>query len=209
MSIKSLFSKYVVPHDVDFVKMLQEQSDATNRTIEDLYKCFIDGDEGGCNAITEDEHKTDRVKKRNMYQLINAFITPIDRESIYRAVTQLDWLAISVKHFVFETKAYEVDNLNEYEDSFKLILQASEKLQNGFKALNDKDNAVVSRTCDEIRELTDEIGHKYIENMVKLSNCHDLKRVFIHKEILKQLKEIGRRLHSSANILQDIVLKMD
>ncbi len=33
--------------------------------------------------------------------------------------------------------------------------------------------------------------------------------MFVHKEILTQLREIGRRFHISANTLQDIVVKMD
>ncbi len=53
------------------------------------------------------------------------------------------------------------------------------------------------------------ISQKYILEMVKLSHSTDFKKVFIHKEILAQLKEIGRRLHISANTLQDIVVKMD
>ena len=209
MNIKSLFKKYIIPHDINFVGMLQEQSQVTHKMVEDLYGCFIHEQEKDCSFIAQDEHKTHHIKKRNMHQLLNAFITPIDRESIYRAVTQLDWIVISVKHFVLETKAYDIHNLNEYKDIFHLIHKASKKLQNGFEALNKKDNAKVSRLSDKVRNLTDEISQEYIQEMVKLSSCEDSKKVFIHKEILKQLKEIGSRLHISANTLQDIVVKMD
>ena len=209
MNIKSLFKKYIIPHDINFVHMLQDQSQATHKMIEDLYECFIREQQKDCSSITQDEHKTHHLKKRNMHQLLNAFITPIDRESIYRAITQLDWVVVSVKHFVLETKAYDIHNLNEYKDIFHLIYKASKKLQNGFEALNEKNNAKVSRISDKVRKLTDEISQKYILEMVKLSSCEDFKKVFIHKEILKQLKEIGRRLHISANTLQDIVVKMD
>ncbi len=209
MNIKDLLKKYIIPHEINFVEMLQEQSQATHKMIDDLHECFIHENEKDCSSIIQDEHKTNHIKKRNMHQLLNAFITPIDRESIYRAVTQLDWIVVSVKHFVLETKAYEIHNLNEYKDIFYLIHKASKKLQSGFEALNEKNNAKVSRISDRVRSITDEISQKYIQEMVKLSSCEDTKKVFIHKEILKQLKEIGRRLHISANTLQDIVVKMD
>lgn len=209
MNIKDLLKKYIIPHEINFVEMLQEQSQATHKMIHDLHECFIHENEKDCSSIIQDEHKTNHIKKRNMHQLLNAFITPIDRESIYRAVTQLDWIVVSVKHFVLETKAYEIHNLNEYKDIFYLIHKASKKLQSGFEALNEKNNAKVSRISDRVRSITDEISQKYIQEMVKLSSCEDTKKVFIHKEILKQLKEIGRRLHISANTLQDIVVKMD
>ena len=209
MSIKSLLKKYIIPHEIDFIAMLQEQALATHKIIEDLYGCFISEDEKNCQSILKDEHKTEIIKKRNMETMLNAFITPIDRESIYRAVTQLDWIAISVKHFVQETKAYNVDKLLEYQDIFGLIYNASQALNEGFEALNEPQHAKVSRKADKTRSLCDEISQNYIIEMVKLSKNIDMQKLFIHKEILSQLKEIGKRLHISANTLQDIVVKMD
>lgn len=209
MNIISLFKKYIVPHEIDFVGMLQEQSLATHKMIEDLYKCFIDTEDKSCSSIIEDEHKTKRLKDRNMNQLLNTFITPIDRESIYRTVTQLDWVTDSVKHFVLETKAYEIDKLTQYKDIFHLIYKASKTLHEGFEALDGGKHAKVSRIADKTRELTDKVSQEYIIEMVKLSKCKDSRYVFVHKEILSQLKEIGKRVHISANTLQDIVVKMD
>lgn len=209
MSIKSLFKKYIVPHEIDFIGMLQQQSLVTHKIIEDLYECFISENEQNCLSIVEDEHKTELIKKRNMEMLLNAFITPIDRESIYRAVTQLDWIVISVKYFVQETKAYNVHNLVEYKNILYLIYAASQALSEGFEALDEPQHAKVSRKADKTRILCDEISQKYISAMVILSENTDFKQVFIHKEILSQLKEIGKRLHISANTLQDIVVKMD
>lgn len=209
MSIKSLLKKYIIPHEIDFIAMLQEQALATHKIIEDLYECFIGKDEKNCQSILEDEHKTEIIKKRNMEVMLNAFITPIDRESIYRAVTQLDWIAISVKHFVQETKAYDVHKLTEYKTIFQLIYNASQALNEGFEALNEPQHTKVSRKADKARGLSDEISQQYINEMVELSKNRDLKQVFIYREILSQLKEIGKRLHISANTLQDIVVKMD
>lgn len=209
MSIKSLFKKYILPHELDFIGMLQEQSLATSKMIEDLYECFISEEEQNCQSILEDQYSTERIKKRNMEMLLNAFITPIDRESIYRAVTQLDWVAISAKHFVQETKAYKVHGLTQYKEILSLIYTASQTLNEGFEALSDVKHAKVSRKADKTRALTDDISQKYIEAMVQLSENTDFKQVFIYKEILSQLKDIGHRLHISANALQDIVVKMD
>ncbi|HHS92672.1 MAG TPA: DUF47 family protein [Campylobacterales bacterium] len=209
MSIKSLFKKYILPHEINFVAMLQEQSLATNQMVKDLYGCFIDENKNCCASISDNLQKTQALKNRNMEQLLHAFITPIDRESIYRAVTQLDWMVISVKHFMAETKAYQVDTLPQYKDIFDLILQASSILNKGFQALEKNRHTKVSKKAEQVRELSDAISQKYIEEMVILSENPDCKTLFIHKEILAQLKEIGRRLHITANTLQDIVVKMD
>ncbi|MEY3089707.1 MAG: hypothetical protein RL113_23 [Pseudomonadota bacterium] len=209
MNIKSLFKKYIVPHEIDFIEILQQQSQATHKMIEDLYDCFIHEKETSCDSIIEDEHNTERIKEKNMHTMLNAFITPIDRESIYRAITQLNWVSISVKHFVQETKAYEIDRLPQYKEIFDLIYDSSKNLKEGFDFLSEPNHAKVARKADKTRNLGDKISQAYIKEMVELTKSDDIKYMFIHKEILSQLKEIGKRLHVSANTLQDIVIKMD
>lgn len=209
MNLKSLFKKYIVPHEIDFVQMLQDQSLSTFNTVDDLYNCFIKKKDKSCKKITKDEHRTKHLKDKNMNTLLNAFITPIDRESIYRTITQLDWINISIKHFVLEIQAYEVDNLNEYEKIFFLIHEASKSLNEGFIALDENNSARVARIADKTRGFIDDLDEEYIKEMVKLSKQNDMQKVFIYKEILSQLKEIGKRIHISANTLQDIVVKMD
>lgn len=209
MNIKSLFGKYILPYQVDFIAMLQEQSEATYKMVQNLPACFTQHKHLGCDQILNDEHRTKQLKDRNMEKLLNVFITPIDRESIYRAVTQLDWITLSIKHFVQETHAYDVKDLSEYSALFELIVHAGDSLNSGFKALGKHKHAKVSRLAERTREYSDKISQAYIEEMVKLSTCKDEHKVFIYREILMQLKEIGRRLNITANTLQDIVAKMD
>jgi len=209
MSIKSLFQKYILPKELNFVEMLQKQSNATHHMVKDLYACYTKGSVAHCDAIVEDEHKTKDLKDTNMEELLNVFITPIDRESIYRAITQLDWITLAIRHFVRETKAYELHDLSRYQSIFNLILEASTELNNGFKALGKEKHVKVSLMAEKTRIATDKISQQYIDAMCQLSESDDLKKMFIHKEILTQLREIGRRFHISANTLQDIVTKMD
>jgi uncharacterized protein Yka (UPF0111/DUF47 family) len=209
MGIRSLFKKYIMPHEINHIEMLQEQALATYKIVDDLYNCFIYENEKECSSITEDEHKTKQLKSKNMNLLLNAFITPIDRESIYRAITQLDWISVSVKHFVYEIKAYDIHTLHEYKKILLLIKKAAKILNRGFEELGKGNHAKVSRISDRIRNITDAISHEYIKEMALLSSTDDFKKAFIHREILSQLKEIGKRLHICANTLQDIIVKID
>ena len=209
LNVVSFLKKYIIPHEIDFVGMLQKQALSTHKMIEDFCDCFIEQDEKDCNSIINDEHKTKIIKNKNMHELLNAFITPIDRESIYRAISQLDWISISVKHFVHEVKAYKIKDLSKYRKVFDLIYEASNTLWQGFNMLNRSDSAKISRMTQKITELADDVSEEYIKEMVILSDSHDFKEIFIHREILAQLKEISKRLHVSANTLQDIVIKMD
>ena len=49
----------------------------------------------------------------------------------------------------------------------------------------------------------------HIQKMAELSKSNNLKDMFVEKELLSQLKEIGKRLQICANSLEDIVIKMN
>lgn len=209
MSLKSLFEKYILPKKIDFVNSLQQQSSITYMVINDLYDCFIHLDEKACQMILDDEHRASEMKDQNMHDLLNAFITPIDRESIYRAVNGLNWIVLSIKHFVLETKAYDINDLNEHEKLFKLVVEAGKLLDRGFHALGKNDYDDVAKMAEEVRLHYDDLVNIYVLEMAALAKEDDCKKLFIYKEILSQLKEIGKRIYITGNTLQDIVVKID
>ncbi|MBD3842241.1 MAG: hypothetical protein IE909_10215 [Campylobacterales bacterium] len=209
MGFKALIKKYILPKEIDFIGMIQEQSHATHKIIVSLYNCFIEQSDMDCDLIIEDEYNTQQLKSKNMQQLLNAFITPIDRESIYRTITQLDWIAISVQELVMETKAYDIHYLPQYSTMFDLLYKASRSLDEGFSTLGSSNQAKISRIADKTREAIYELNQEYIVQMVVLSKSSDFRVIFTQKEILWQLKEIGKRIHVCTNTLQDIVVKMD
>jgi uncharacterized protein Yka (UPF0111/DUF47 family) len=209
MGIKSLFKKYVLPEQIDFEQALLCQSEITHAVVNDFYNCFIHLNEKSCESILNDQYKANALKDKNMHDLLNAFITPIDRESIYRAVTGLNWIVLSIRHFIYETKAYHVNDLNAYEKLLALILEASDTLREGLEALEKGEQKMIAVQAEKIRLLYDEVVKSYVFEMAKLSREDDFQKLFIHKEILTQLREIGKRIYIMGNTLQDIVVKMN
>ena len=208
--IGSLIKKYILPKEVDCISGLQSQSLIVHKIIKELYQCFIDANEQSCNAILDDEHQAQAVREKNMNELLDTFLTPIDRESIYRVISQLDWIAVSVRHFVLEAKAYEVKTLdNGYMEIIKNIQEQSHNLNLGFINLRKSNATVVAANAQNVRDGYERVVEVHIQKMAMLSNSNNLKDMFIQKELLSQLKEIGKRLQICANSLEDIVIKMN
>lgn len=67
----------------------------------------------------------------------------------------------------------------------------------------------VVEKVEEARSYYDKIVHIYVLEMAELAEYDDCKKLFVYKEILSQLREIGKRIHITANTLEDIVIKMD
>ncbi|WP_024851956.1 DUF47 domain-containing protein [Hydrogenovibrio kuenenii] len=208
--LKSLLQKYVLPKEVDFLSALNLHAQAIQRITHDLHACFIEGDEQSCQAIMDDQHQAKVIKESNMNELLNSFITPIDRESIFRIISQLDWLAVSIRHFIIEAKAYEVQQLhNGYNMIFSQICQSADHLANGFDKLITKDNSAVANEAQGVRDSYEVLVEIYVEKMALLAKNNNLQEMFIHRELLQQLKEIGKRFQVCANSLEDILVKMN
>ena len=201
----SLLKKYILPKEVDFLSALQTQSKNITTITQNLYECFIK--KRGCNEILKVQNEASIIRDKNMQELLNVFITQIDRESIYRVITQLDWIALSIKHLYLESRAYQIDSLAQYKEMLYTLNNQANYLYSGFLTLQ-KDNNKTAQSAKKVRDDYDKLVEIYIQNMAKLTKSKDIKYIFIQKEILHQLKDISKRFRIAANSLEDIVMKM-
>ncbi len=208
MNPLNLLKKYILPEEINFFRELRQQAEATRNTMDDLYRCFVEAKEESCQAVLGDEHRACELKERNMNDLGRAFMTPVDREAIFRAITHLDWIVISVKHLVMETKAYGIANLREYERLLLELRNCADLLCQGFSALEKKDLEQTAKKAEATRDLAHKMTETYVQAMAKVAEGNDIHLMFKHKEILSQIKSIAKRFHVAANTLQDITMKL-
>ena len=206
--IVSLIKKYILPKEIDFLAALDEHAMIIKQITDDLQKCFIEANEKSCQAILHDQHQAQAIRDRNMKNLLNVFITPIDRESIYRVITELDWIAISIRHFLIEAKSYQIHKENNvYNTLIKKIQLQAELLTAGFKTLKSN-REKTAKSAKRVRDTYDALMDIYVQEVSSLVESKDMEKIFIHKELLSQLKEISKRMRMTANSLEDIIMKM-
>ena len=208
MNPLNLLKKYILPEEINFFRELRQQAEATRNTMDDLYRCFVEAKEKSCQAVLGDEHRACELKERNMNDLGRAFMTPVDREAIFRAITHLDWIVISVKHLVMETRAYGIANLREYERLLLELRNCADLLCQGFSALEKKDLEQTAKKAEATRDLAHKMTETYVQAMAKVAKENDIHMMFTHKEVLSQIKSIAKRFHVAANTLQDITMKL-
>jgi uncharacterized protein Yka (UPF0111/DUF47 family) len=197
--------KFVLPKEVDLAAALQAQTSATRNIVHDLYDAFILHEEEAFSAINNDTSETRTIKEKNMKELLDVFITPYDKESIFRIITQLDWVALSVRHFVVEVDAYhDKQSLDTYRDIFELLKEMANLLEDGFKQLSKKEIPSITLIHDKY----DLLVEYRARHVARLLQQEDLKHIIIHKDILAQLKEIAKRMHVTSNTLEDMAIKI-
>ena len=197
--------KFVLPKQADLAAALQAQTLATRNIVHDLYAAYILHVDKAFSAIENDTSETSAIKEKNMKELLDVFIAPYDKESIFRIITQLDWIALSVKHFVIEVNAYHnKQDLNIYRDIFELLKDMASLLEEGFKQLTKKELPSIALIHDKY----DQVVECRAKHVAELLQQDDFKHILIHKDILSQLKEIAKRMHVTANTLEDMAIKI-
>jgi uncharacterized protein Yka (UPF0111/DUF47 family) len=204
----SFIKKYILPKEIDFFDLLYKHSLIINQMSKNLNCCFLQEEQICCQKVMGDVELSKKMRKDNIKKLFSTFITPIDRESIYRVINELDWIAISINHFLIETQTYKINNLKEYQLLLNTLVEMSENILNSLKALKVKNNNEIIELCESIRVQYNQAVNFYIEYMYELSKNQNFNIVFLDKELLFQLRDIAKRFRVCSNYIEDIVAKM-
>ncbi len=201
-------SKFLLPDEVNFDDSLLKQAQVCRLLVSDLYKACINDDREALNAISIVAQRSRKIKEKNMGQLLDVFIAPYDKESIYRMITQLDWITLSVKHFQLEAEVYDTHSLSDYEDILKVLLEMATALENGMSKLAKKNLKAIAERTEQIHDQYDQVVEMCAKATGELLTQDDIKRIIRHKDMLLQLKEIAKRIHVTANTLEDMTIKI-
>ena len=199
---------FILPKDVDFNNALRAQAHITRTIVEDLHNACVDKDASARAAISIHADEARALKKKNMKELLDVFIAPYDKESIYRMITQLDWITLSVRHFLLEIEAYGILSIQEYQPIFEVLVEMATLLEQGVDQLSKKSPKLLAHDIDLIHDKYNHAVELCAQSIAKLLNQDDYKRIITHKEILTQLKEVAKRIQVTANSLEDMAIKI-
>ncbi|MDX2511406.1 MAG: hypothetical protein QNK25_05095 [Desulfobacterales bacterium] len=201
-------SSFILPKGVDFNAALQVQTDATGGVVTDLRNICIENNAAMRSAFKTNVDKARILKTKNMKELLYVFITPYDKESIYRFITELDWVALSATHFLLEADAYDVLPIREYQPVFNALEAMTGLLEQSVKQLPKKSATAIAVNIDLIHEQYETVISLSAKLMAAYLQGNEFKHIMIHTELLTQLKEVAKRIRIAADSLEDMAIKI-
>jgi uncharacterized protein Yka (UPF0111/DUF47 family) len=204
--IRRLFDR-VFPKAPDFFSLLSEQCVQVGHTANLLVEFMETDDAQVGEQIRADEHQADTIKVRNIHILNEAFSTPIDREDIYRSITDLDEIVNYCKSTVNEMAALGVT-------SDAHLLEMAVQLREGVGALIDGYSklasapAAAAHDADLARKSERKVEKIYRKALADLFQGEDYISMFKRREIYRHVANAADRMAHCANTLHDIVVKM-
>ncbi len=208
MNVFKKLSDFILPKEVDFFGNLQAQSVITQQVVIMLHSIYIQKTKTS-EQLNNIIQKANDERMEKLIELNSVMITPVDKEAISRIYLNLDWIVLSIKHLDVEIAAYTISSLSEYEAIFLLLQKQMLQMNECFTLLKQKKYDEVITKVNAIILMDDELIKEYSVELATLLQSDSIKHIIRHKEILTQLKEISKRIHITANSIEDVVFKMN
>jgi predicted phosphate transport protein (TIGR00153 family) len=199
----------LTPQKREFFVLLTQASAnarAIARTLVELLDDWPD-DRSKLRDIRELEHEGDRLTHAVVDLLNRTFVTPIDRDDIYRLSSAIDDVCDHVDEAADDIDAYEVRQVPEKARlQAEVVHRAASRLHEAVERLEGfKDS---SRQLVALRELEDEGDRLAREAVAELfRSTTDPLTIIRWKDIHEQLEEAVDACETAADVLEAILVK--
>jgi predicted phosphate transport protein (TIGR00153 family) len=172
-----------------------------------LLDSFPDGTRDALRDIKELEHEGDRLTHDVIYLLNRTFVTPFDRDDMYRLATALDDVVDHIDEAADDLDAYKVKVIpDRAKEQARVIHRAAQKLDQAVGLLEGfKDSR---RQLIELRTLEDEGDRLQREALAELFRSgQDPLSIIRWKDIHERLEEAVDACENAADVLEAILVK--
>jgi uncharacterized protein len=200
----------LVPQRKEFFQLFNQASAnavAISRALVDLLARAPNGSQERIRDIKDLEHEGDRLTHEVVNLLNRTFVTPFDRDDMYRLAGALDDICDHVDEAAGNIVGYGVKEIRPAAKAQgDVILRAASKLQEAVARLEGfKDS---SRQLMELRDLEDEGDRLNREAVSELFRTTDDAIAIIRwKDIHEALEEAVDACENAADVLEAIVVK--
>jgi len=177
------------------------------RLLVELLDRFPEGGRALIGQIKELEHLGDRLTHEIVLLLNKTFVTPFDRDDMYRLAGALDDICDHIDEAADNLGSYGVERVpDKAREQAGVILRASTKLDEAVRRLEGfKDS---SDQLAELRALEDEGDALERDAVAELfRSTDDAKTIIRWKDIHERLEEAVDALENAADVLEAIVVK--
>jgi uncharacterized protein len=200
----------LVPQKKEFYELYNRAAANTvaiSRALIDLLEQFPDGADERTRDVKELEHEGDRITHEVVDLLNRTFVTPFDRDDMYRLATALDDVCDHVDEAAGKITGYGVrDVRREAIDQANVVHRSTIKLCEAIARLEGFQDS--RRQLIELRELEDEgdrITHAAIAEL--FTGGVDPVSLVRWKDIHEQLEEAVDACENCADVLEAILVK--
>lgn len=214
MSINKII-QFLVPKEKKFFPLFEEAADNLEKAAILLNKLLLIYNTPEKAELTKQikvlEEKGDHITHTIFDELNKTFITPFDREDVYKLNASMDDVLDYINDTALKTELYKPKDISPYAlEMSEFIVQATREIKKAIGELkNLKNPQNIHKTCIRINEIenkVDDIYHIAISNFFE--NESDAKELIKKTEVIKSLERATDKAEDVADVLKSIIVKV-
>ena len=192
---------------LNFYGLLIQQAQVIRDAVEALCVfCETPTQENG-DFVKVKEKEADTVRRELVADINRSFITPIDRDDLYRLSSSIDDLADYAWTTVKEIRIYDIQPDAHLLEMARTLLKMADGLLVCVQNL-EKNHAVVSTEATKVKKLENTLNVQFHKSIAELFEADDIKKILKYREIYSHMNHAADKGDFSADILLDIVVKL-
>ena len=192
---------------LNFYGLLIQQAQVIRDAVEALCVfCETPTQENG-DFVKVKEKEADTVRRELVDDINHTFITPIDRDDLYRLSSSIDDLADYAWTTVKEIRIYDIQPDAHLLEMARTLLKMADGLLVCVQNL-EKNHAVVSTEATKVKKLENTLNVQFHKSIAELFEADDIKKILKYREIYSHMNHAADKGDFSADILLDIVVKL-
>jgi hypothetical protein len=203
---RGLFSS-LFPREHDFYAMLGAQADRTVTGVRALVAWLDAVPPENPGELERIETEVDSMRHAMEEKLISSFSTPFDRQDIYSISRQMDYILNYALETAKEMYAFGVPPDPYIRAMTGYLLSGSECIARGVHAL-DEDKARVEEEIRHARDAYNALEDRYILGMAVILKTNDALQAIRTREIYHHLRDAGRAMRNTLDILHNAVIDL-
>ena len=203
---KGIFNS-IFPRQYDFEQMLVDQADRTLEGVCILVHWLKQSSHEEPLILAKIEDDVDNMRHDMEEILISSFSTPFDRQDIYGLSRQMDYILNFSNETAREMYAFRVCPDEPILSMAKALYLGTQSMADGVRVMKSE-KSKVEVSIRIARDHTREIEDIYILSMADLLHTDDAMDALRRREIYHHLRDAGRALGSTLDILHNTIVGM-
>ncbi|KGP75754.1 PhoU family transcriptional regulator [Desulfosporosinus sp. Tol-M] len=201
------FWERLFPVTHDFYKMIGDQAEATANLVGYLSRWLSSRSEEDYQLLLSEADVADRCRFSMEDYLIEAFVTPFDRQDIYSISIEMDRIVEYAKSTLTAMDAFKVVEDSIIHNMVQQLKIGTDQLAEAIQLLK-KDPRKSKNKIGIIRKAQSAIENEYRAGMVVLFNSPDAMQALKYREVYHHIKDAGVNLGYTTDVLHKIIVRV-
>lgn len=202
--------RFLRPRQSNFIELLIQQGEYAIASVEALQAYFKKQSEKKSTKARQIEKEADEVRRILVHELLDTFVTPIDREDLFALSRALDNFVDYVYTTVEELEIFEMSASDDVLEFSDLLLNMATELHLAMHRLLDHPG-VATEHARRVKSLENEVEDAYRRKLAALfsgpEDLHHVIEMLKTREVLRHLSNAADQGDMAADIIMDIVVK--